>query len=124
MSEGVWESSRGKQMQIDILTLFPGMFEDPMNASMMWKARDRGLLDLRLHDIRDYSTDKHNTVDDTPYGGGGGMVLKPDVVVHAVEDIRGANTDIPVILMSPQGRVFSHPIPLQLAQYAHLILLF
>ena len=110
-------------MRIDVLTLFPGMFDGPMNESMMWKARDRGLLDLRLRDIRDYSTDRHNTVDDTPYGGGGGMVMKPDVVVRAVEDVRGEDSAAPVILMSPQGRVFSHAIAAELARHERLIVL-
>ncbi len=109
-------------MRIDVLTLFPGMFEKPMNESMMWKARDRGLLHLYLHDIRDYSTDKHRTVDDTPYGGGGGMILKSDVVVHATEDVQG-DSGAPVILMSPQGRVFSHQIAVELVQHERLILL-
>jgi tRNA (guanine37-N1)-methyltransferase len=81
------------------------MFEGPMTESMMWKARDRNLLELHIHDIRDYSTDKHRTVDDTPYGGGGGMVMRVDVVVCAVEAL--SQPGIPVILMSPQGRVFS-----------------
>jgi len=110
-------------MRIDVLTLFPGMFEGPMNDSMMWKARDRGLLDLHLHDIRDHATDKHRTVDDTPYGGGGGMILKADVVVPAVEAVMAQVPGAPVILMSPQGRLFSHPVAVELAQHDGLILL-
>ena len=109
-------------MRIDVLTLFPGMFEGPMTESMMWKARDRGLLDLHLHDIRDYAKNKHRSVDDTPYGGGGGMVLRPEVVVDAIEATRQNDQDIPVILMSPQGRVFNHQIAVELAQHQHLIL--
>lgn len=108
-------------MRIDVLTLFPQMFA-PMNESMMWKARDRALLDLRLHDIRDWTHDAHRTVDDTPYGGGGGMLLKVDVVVPAVEDVRGDDA-CPVILMSPQGRVFKHEIAIELSQHERLILL-
>lgn len=111
-------------MRIDILTLFPGMFEGPMTESMLWKARDRGLLDLRLHDIRDASTDKHRAVDDTPYGGGGGMVLKPDVVVTAVENVlRDAPPETPVLLMTPQGRLFSHDIAVALAQVQQIVIL-
>ncbi len=109
-------------VQIDVLTLFPGMFQGPMTESMMWKARDRGLLDLHLHDIRDYATNKHRSVDDTPYGGGGGMVLRPEVVVDAVEATLG-NSQSPVILMSPQGRVFNHQIAVELAQHEHILLL-
>lgn len=111
-------------MRIDILTLFPGMFEGPMTESMLWKARDRGLLDLRLMDMRAFSADKHRTVDDMPYGGGGGMVLRPDVVVHAVEAaLAGAPPNTPVIFMSPQGRTFSHKIAVELAAQPHLVLL-
>lgn len=109
-------------MRVDVLTLFPEMFTGPMNASMMWKAQDRGILDLQVHDIRDHALDKQRQVDDTPYGGGGGMLLKVDVVVRAVEAIRQTEP-APVILMSPQGRVFSHPIALELAQLPHMILL-
>lgn len=110
-------------MRIDVLTLFPQMFDVPMGESMMWKARDRELLDFAAHNIRDYALDKHRQVDDTPYGGGGGMVFKPDVVVRAVEAIRGDDNAAPVILMSPQGRVFNHDIALNLSRKERLILL-
>ncbi|MEL6524199.1 MAG: tRNA (guanosine(37)-N1)-methyltransferase TrmD [Chloroflexota bacterium] len=109
-------------MRVDVLTLFPQMFEVPMGESMMWKARDRDILDLHLHDIREWAQNKHRQVDDTPYGGGGGMVLKPDVVVRAVEAIQ-AEDDCPVILMSPQGQVFSHEKAIALSQIPRMILL-
>ncbi|GAB4325415.1 MAG: tRNA (guanosine(37)-N1)-methyltransferase TrmD [Phototrophicales bacterium] len=90
---------------------------------MMWKARDRGLLDFHTHDIRDYTKDKHRKVDDTPYGGGGGMVLRVDVVVDAVENVlRMGQSPAPVILMSPQGRVFNHHVAVELAAHERLIL--
>lgn len=108
-------------MRVDVLTLFPGMFNGPMTESMMWKARDRGLLDLHIHDIRDYTLDKHRKVDDTPYGGGGGMIMRVDVVVRAVEALAQPGT--PVILMSPQGRVFSHDVAKELAGHEHIVLL-
>lgn len=108
-------------MRVDILTLFPDMFA-PMNESMMWKARDRGLLHLFTHDIRTYSTSAYRQVDDTPYGGGGGMVMKADVVVAAVEDVRG-DSDCPVILMAPQGRVFTHQIAVELSRLERFIVL-
>ncbi len=111
-------------MRIDILTLFPGMFDGPMTESMLWKARDRGLLDLRLVDMRGFSSDRHRTVDDMPYGGGGGMVLRADVIVRAVESaLAGAPPGTPVIFMSPQGRTFSHEIAVELAAHPQLILL-
>lgn len=93
-----------------------------MTESMLWKAQDRGLLDLRLHDIRNFAKNKHRSVDDTPYGGGGGMVLRPDVLVDAVEAITHHQPEVPVILMSPQGRVFSHSIAVELAQYEKFVL--
>jgi tRNA (guanine37-N1)-methyltransferase len=108
-------------MRIDVLTLFPSMFS-PMNESMMWKAREIGALEFHTHDIRDYSTTKYRQVDDTPYGGGGGMVLKVDIVVRAVEAVRG-DSQCPVILMSPQGRVFNHQIAMELSKLERMILL-
>lgn len=108
-------------MQIDVLTLFPNMFDTVMSESMMWKARENNLLHFQAHDIRDYTQDKHRKVDDTPYGGGGGMVLKPDVVVRAIESVKG-ESDTPVILMSPQGRVLTHQVALELSKHERLIL--
>src|SRR5690606_41374744 len=113
----------GAGMRVDVLTLFPEMFQGPMTESMLWKARDRGLLDLRLHQIRDFTTDRHRTVDDTPYGGGGGMIMKPEPVVAAVEAVLAdAPPGTPVILMTPQGRVFSHQIARELARYEQIVL--
>ncbi len=109
-------------MRIDVLTLFPEMFENVMNSSMMWKARDKGYLDLYVHDIRDWTEDKHRKVDDTPYGGGGGMLLKVDVVVRAVEALQ-TDAPAPVLLMSPQGRVFNHAAALRLSEQERLVLL-
>ena len=108
-------------MKIDALSLFPAMFDSIMNASMMWKAQDRGMLTFRAHDIRDYALDKHRQVDDTPYGGGGGMILKPDVLVRAIEAVRSA-TETPVILLSPQGRLLTHQAAAELAQLPQLVL--
>ncbi|MBZ0280714.1 MAG: tRNA (guanosine(37)-N1)-methyltransferase TrmD [Anaerolineae bacterium] len=109
-------------MRIDVLTLFPAMFQGPMTESMLWKARDRGLLDLRLHDIRDFTTDKHNTADDIPYGGGGGMIMKAEPVVSAVEHVlQDAPPDTSVILLTPQGRVFNHQIAKELANHERLV---
>jgi len=107
-------------MLIDILTLFPGMFEGPFNESIIKRAIERGLVTIRIHNIRDWATDRHRTVDDYPYGGGAGMVLKPDVLVAAIEAVRG--DDGYVILLTPQGRVFTQQIARELAQKPHLVL--
>lgn len=109
-------------MRIDVLTLFPAMFQGPMTESMLWKARDRHLLDLHLHDIRDFTTDKHHKADDIPYGGGGGMIMKAEPVISAIEfALTDAPPNTPVLLMTPQGRVFNHTIAKQLASYERLV---
>lgn len=93
-----------------------------MRHSMMWKAQQMGALTFYTHDIRAYSTTAYRQVDDTPYGGGGGMIMKVDVLVRAIEAVRGDDT-CPVILTSPQGRVFTHNLALELAQHPRLVLL-
>jgi tRNA (guanine37-N1)-methyltransferase len=108
-------------MRIDVLTLFPAMFDGTMNESMMWKAQDRNILNLHVHDIRDYAQDKHRQVDDTPYGGGGGMVMRADVVVRAIEGVKG-DSQARVLSMSPHGKVFSHAKAIELSQLDHLLL--
>lgn len=108
-------------MKIEVLTLFPDMFSAVMSESMMWKARERGLLDFQVHDIRDHAENKQRKVDDSPYGGGGGMILKPDVLVRAIESVK-AEADAPVILLSPQGRVLTHDVAEALSRQPHLIL--
>ena len=109
-------------MQIDILTLFPTMFDGPLTESIIKRAQEKELLTIRRHNIRDTTTDKHRTVDDTPYGGGGGMVMMANPLVKAVEDARGDDEATPVILMTPQGRVFNQHIAQELAAYDRLIL--
>ncbi len=112
-------------MKIDILTLFPPMFEAPFSFGIFKRAIDNGLVSLNVHNIRDYTHDKHNTVDDYPYGGGAGMVLKPGPIFEAVEAIKANEQDeegeIPVILLTPQGRLFNQLIAQELAQQGHLI---
>ncbi len=109
-------------MQIDILTLFPSMFDGPFTESILKRAQEKRLLSLRLHDIRNYATDKHRTVDDTPYGGGGGMVMRPGPLIDAVEAVRGPDRTVPVILLTPQGRVFTQRVAQELAQHPRLVL--
>ena len=108
-------------MRIDVLTLFPQMFAGPMDLSMMWKAQELGLLQLQLHDLRDRGEGRRRQVDDTPCGGGGGMILRADVLVRAIEDITAAAPQ-PVILLSPQGRVFSQQIACELAAQERMLL--
>ena len=109
-------------MRFDILTLFPAMFAGPLTESILKRAQERGLLSVHLHNIRDYATDKHRTVDDTPYGGGGGMVMQAPPLVAAIEDVRGQDAAAPVILLTPQGRVFTQSVARELAQHERLIL--
>jgi tRNA (guanine37-N1)-methyltransferase len=108
-------------MRIDILTLFPEICRAPLAESMMKRAQDSGALDLRIHNIREWTTDKHHVVDDAPFGGGQGMVMKPEPVFAAVEALKTG--DSTVILMSPQGRRFSQQVATEFAPAAHLIIL-
>jgi tRNA (guanine37-N1)-methyltransferase len=94
-------------LTVEVFTLFPGMFEGPLRESILARAIARQLLSVQLHNIRDYAADKHQVTDDAPYGGGGGMVMKPEPVFAAVESILGAPPRMPVILLTPQGRPFT-----------------
>ena len=94
-------------MQFDVFTLFPDGLKPYLEISILQRAAQNGLLDVRLHDIRNWTTDRHRTADDTPYGGGGGMVMKCEPVFTAVESVLGAPPACPVILMTPQGRTFT-----------------
>jgi tRNA (guanine37-N1)-methyltransferase len=107
-------------MHIDVFTLFPEMFTGPLDESMLRRAQEAGALSVVLHDIRDHTTDRHHTADDTPYGGGGGMILKPEPVVAAVEAVIPPGVGIPVILLSPQGRVFTQAVAGELARHARI----
>jgi len=110
-------------MRFDIFTLFPEVFQPYLNASIIKRARQNGLLDVELFNIRDWATDRHHTTDDTPYGGGGGMVMKPEPVFSAVESVLGETRDIPLILMTPQGRPFTQQMALELSKHSHIALL-
>jgi tRNA (guanine37-N1)-methyltransferase len=92
---------------IDIFTLFPGIFEPALRESILGRAITRNLLAVRLHNIRDSATDKHQVTDDAPYGGGGGMVMKPEPIFAAVETVLGSPPAVPVILLTPQGKPFT-----------------
>jgi tRNA (guanine37-N1)-methyltransferase len=107
-------------MRFDVFTLFPEVFVPYLDSSILLRARQNGLLDVRLHNIRDWTTDRHHTTDDMPYGGGGGMVMKPEPIFAAVETVLGIPPACAVILLTPQGRVFTQSVAQELAQYAHL----
>ena len=108
-------------MKIDVLTLFPGMFAGPLDESIIKRARQAGLLDLQLHQLRDWTHDRHKTVDDRPFGGGPGMLLKPEPIFEAVESLKRGNTR--VVLMSPAGRKFDQGIARELAGQEHLLVI-
>jgi tRNA (guanine37-N1)-methyltransferase len=108
-------------MKIAVLTLFPGMFAGPLDESIVKRAREAGLLELTLHHLRDYAHDRHRTVDDRPFGGGPGMLLKPEPLFEAVEKLARETTR--VILLSPAGRTFNHAIARELAQLDDLLLI-
>ncbi len=107
-------------MKIDVLTLFPAMFAGPLDESIIQRARDRGVLALGIVNLRDYTHDRHKTVDDRPFGGGPGMLLKPEPLFEAVEQLSGEKTR--VILLSPSGRKFDQAIARELAGQEHLLL--
>jgi tRNA (guanine37-N1)-methyltransferase len=111
-------------MRIDVLTLFPEMFAGPLDASIVGRARERGLVEIRLVNIRDHSTERQRIVDDYPYGGGGGMVMKPEPVFAAVEAVRcRGGCRERVVLMSPQGRRLEQAGVAELAAYEHLVII-
>jgi tRNA (guanine37-N1)-methyltransferase len=144
-------------MQFEVFTLLPEVFPSYLETSIIKRARERGLINVRVHNIRDYTHDKHHMTDDTPYGGGGGMVMKPEPVFEAIETVLGLNTsfdysleessasahivpmisregepplsppepasNIPIILLTPQGRVFNQSIAQELSQHPHIVLL-
>ena len=106
-------------MKIDVLTLFPAMFAGPLDESIIKRAREAGRLDLAIHNLRDYAHDRHKTVDDRPFGGGPGMLLKPEPIFEAVESLAREGTR--VILLSPAGRPFSQAIARELAMLEHVL---
>ena len=116
-------------LRFDILTLFPGLFSGVFEESIVRRALDAGLIEIGLHNIRDYAPGKHHVTDDAPYAGGGGMVMKPEPIWLAVEALLGhpvmgpADVDAPVILLTPQGRRFDQRMAVELAQKERLILI-
>src|SRR5579864_4763619 len=109
-------------MRIDVFTLFPGMFTGPLTESILNRAQENKLLEIALHNIRDYAPDRHHVTDEPPYGGGGGMILKVEPLVSAVDAVVG-DANIPVILLTPQGRVFNQSMARELAEHDRIALI-
>jgi tRNA (guanine37-N1)-methyltransferase len=118
-------------MRIDIVTLFPEICRAPLNESMMKRAQEKDVVDFHIHNLRDWTTDKHHIVDDAPFGGGQGMVMKPEPIFAAVEDLKRQTSIVQsniklqtpkIILMSPTGRRFDQQVAAQLSQQSHLII--
>jgi tRNA (guanine37-N1)-methyltransferase len=111
-------------MHFDILTLFPGLFAGAFEESIIKRAREAGLVTIALHDIRGYAAGRHHVTDDLPYGGGGGMVMKPEPIFAAVEAVLGAELGaVPVILLTPQGRTFTQQVARELSRCRRLLLI-
>jgi len=110
-------------MIFEILTIFPGMFSSPLEESIVGKARDRGLIQVRVHNIRDFATDKHQITDDRPFGGGEGMVMKPEPIVRALRAIVDNGPAARRVLLTPQGRLFDQEIARELSRLPRLILI-
>lgn len=108
--------------RVDIITLFPDMFKGPFDMSMLWKAQDRRLAQIKLWDLREFGLGTRRTVDDTPYGGGDGMVLKPEPMVAAIEAAKTENPDAPVIVMTPSGHQYNQAKAKQLSALPGIIL--
>ncbi|MDO9120182.1 MAG: tRNA (guanosine(37)-N1)-methyltransferase TrmD [Anaerolineaceae bacterium] len=110
-------------MRFDIFSLFPQVFQPYIDSSILQRARENQLIEVNLHNIRDWTTDKHHVTDDMPYGGGGGMVMKAPPIFEAVESVLGAPPICPLILMTPQGRPFSTAIAKELSALPHIAIL-
>lgn len=108
-------------MRIDIITIFPKMFEPVLNESIIKRAQEKSKVKIVLHDLRDYTTDKHRKVDDRPFGGGSGMILSPEPIFKAVEKIKAKSKKAKVVLMCPQGKVLKQPLAKKLSKEKHLI---
>jgi tRNA (guanine37-N1)-methyltransferase len=110
-------------IKFDVLSIFPEMFLSPLNFSLLKKAQEKGLINICLHDIRNWTSDKHRMTDDAPYGGGCGMVMKIEPLERAVAEIKGNVQDAQVILMTPQGETFNQKIAADLAEKKQIIII-
>ncbi|GIV65801.1 MAG: tRNA (guanosine(37)-N1)-methyltransferase TrmD [Chloroflexota bacterium] len=110
-------------MRFDVFSLFPSVIRPYLEISILHRAIEKGLLEVHLHDIRAFTTDKHHITDDAPFGGGGGMVMKPEPIFTAVESVLGSPPACPVILLTPQGRTYTQQVAAELASHPRLALL-
>ncbi len=110
-------------IRFDVLSIFPEMFHSPLNFSLLKKAQEKGLIDIGLHNIRDWAEDKHNMTDDAPYGGGCGMVMKVEPVERALAAVKRADVQSLVVLMTPQGKTFNQKIAGEMAEEKHIIMI-
>jgi tRNA (guanine37-N1)-methyltransferase len=110
-------------IKFDILSIFPEMFESPFNYSILKRAKEKELVEIRLHNIRDYAEDKHRMTDDAPYGGGGGMVMKVEPIDRALASIVTARGNALIVLLTPQGETFSQKIAEEMATYLQIVLI-
>ena len=126
-TEAVEQSAGNKTpplLRFEIFSLFPGMFLGPLTESILKRAQERGLIEVNLHDIRDWTHDRHRTADDTPYGGGAGMVLKAPPIVEAVEEVLGTDVDrSAIVLLSASGRTFTQAAARELAAAGRVALI-
>jgi tRNA (guanine37-N1)-methyltransferase len=109
-------------MRFDVFSLLPEVFGPYLDASILQRARQRQIIDIQLHNIRDWAADRHHVTDDTPFGGGGGMVMKAEPIFAALDDVLGSPSNCPVILLTPQGRVFTQRVAQELALHPRLAL--
>ena len=113
-------------IRFHVLTIFPGMFEGPLSLSIIARAQKQGLIEIHLHDIRDHTHDRHNTVDDYPFGGGPGMVMKPEPLFESVEHVRESASlteNTPIVLLTPQGRRFNQRIAEEYSELSDIVLI-
>jgi tRNA (guanine37-N1)-methyltransferase len=110
-------------IRFDILSTFPEMFDSPFNCSLLKKAKEKGLIEICLHNIRDYAEDRHKMTDDAPYGGGGGMLMKVEPVDKALRNLLAGTESVPVVLLTPQGQVFNQNVAEELSTYHQIVLI-
>ncbi|OPY12198.1 MAG: tRNA (guanine-N(1)-)-methyltransferase [Syntrophus sp. PtaB.Bin001] len=110
-------------VRFDILSTFPEMFDSPFSCSLLKKAKEKGLIEICLHNIRDYAEDRHKMTDDAPYGGGGGMLMKVEPVDKALQSVLAGKEGVPVVLLTPQGQLFNQKIAEELSRHRQIILI-